>query len=400
MGLESSTYSLGRPLPPEAVAAKGSGLASYRNYPVFGMPWLIRRTAVFGTFAAGLGILSGMGNGISSGDWNAGAWIMVYSAVAFVTMVTIGPALATGVRYLEYSQPLERALVAGAILLGLAISFGVDSWASEHVMRIGKFEAPKGEPATPEPIGAIFGALFLCLLYFLLGGGLAAKAYLTEIDRWNEARRARELSSLRLQKNEADLRLAVLQAQVEPHFLFNTLASVRSLVRQEPARAEAMIEALTDYLRATIPHLRAQGGAVDASLGRQLDIADSFLRLMQVRMGGRLTYAIEADAGLRGLDFPPLTLISLVENAIKHGVEPKAGPGRVTVRAARVATDRGARLEIAVEDDGAGLQAGMGTGVGLANVREQLKARFGDAATFDVRNGASGGVVATIGVPA
>jgi LytS/YehU family sensor histidine kinase len=121
---------------------------------------------------------------------------------------------------------------------------------------------------------------------------------------------------------------------------------------------------------------------------------------MQVRMGGRLTYAIEAEAGLRGLDFPPLTLISLVENAIKHGIEPRAGPGRVTVRAAKVATDRGARLEIAVEDDGAGLSAGMGAGVGLANVREQLKARFGDAATFDVRNGAGGGVIAMIGVPA
>ena len=400
MSFASTSYSLDRPLPPDAVAAKGSGLASYRNYPVFGLPWLIRRTAVFGTFAAGLGILSGLGNAIASGDWEAGTWIGFYSAAAFVTMVTIGPALATGVRYLSFSQPVERTLVAGAILLGLGISYAADAWASEHVIRLGKFELPKGQPATPEPIGQIFSVMFLALLYFLLGGGLAAKAYLTEVDRWSEAQRTREMSALRRQKTEADMRLAVLQAQVEPHFLFNTLASVRSLVRQEPARAEAMIEALTDYLRAAIPQLRAQGFDVDVTLGRQLDMAESFLKLMQVRMGGRLSYAIEAEPSLRAHDFPPLTLISLVENAIKHGIEPKAGPGRVTVRAAKVLTDRGARLEIAVEDDGQGLQAGMGAGVGLANVREQLKARFGDAATFDVRNRSGGGVVATIGVPA
>jgi signal transduction histidine kinase len=326
---------------------------------------------------------------------------MLYSAAAYVTMVTIGPALATGVRYLRFSVTLERVLVAGAILLGLAISFGVDQIASEAVVKLVAIDIA---PATPEKsaaseIGTIFGIMFLVLVYFLLGGGLAARAYYSEMDRWAASRRGRELAVLRTQKTEADMRLAVLQAQVEPHFLFNTLASVRSLVRHEPPRAEAMIDALVDYLRVTIPQLRAGSSELDSTLGRQLDICASYLKLMQVRMGQRLTFVIEAGEELRGQAFPPLMLISLVENAIKHGIEPKPGPGKITIRAAAVTTDAGPRLEVSVADDGAGLAGGMGSGVGLANVREQLKARFGDRARLDLRNQPSGGVIASISVP-
>ena len=400
---EETGYRLNERLPPDVVAggARG-GPASYRSYPVFSLPWLIRRTLIFAPFAIGLAILSGLGNGIASNDWNAAGLIMLYSAAAFVTMVTVGPALATGVRYLHYSVTLERVLVAGAILLGLFISFGVDQIASEAVVHLVAVDV---KPVSPPPntaskeLGMIFGLGFVALIYFLLGGGLAARAYYSEMDRWEASRRSRELGVLRAQKSEADTRLAVLQAQVEPHFLFNTLASVRSLVRQDPPRAETMIDALVDYLRVTIPQLRENTTELDSSLGRQLDICASYLKLMQVRMGQRLTFTIDANEEVRAQSFPPLMLISLVENAIKHGIEPKPGPGRISIRATNIRTDQGPHLEISVGDDGVGLTSGMGSGVGLANIREQLKARFNDRARLDLRNQPSGGVIATVSVP-
>ena len=183
---------------------------------------------------------------------------------------------------------------------------------------------------------------------------------------------------------------------MEPHFLFNTLASVRALVRQDPAQAEATLDALVAHLRATIPKLRDGESLLHSTLGQQLDICASYLELMRLRMGGRLAYAVEAEPALRLRPFPPLLLITLVENAIKHGIEPQPGPGRVEVRASL----RGERLVLSVVDDGAGLKPGLGSGVGLSNVREQLATRFGGEATFSLRGLAGGrGAVAEITVP-
>jgi LytS/YehU family sensor histidine kinase len=171
----------------------------------------------------------------------------------------------------------------------------------------------------------------------------------------------------------------VLQAQVEPHFLFNTLASVRSLIASEPARAAQTIDALADYLRAALPRLR-EDRVEDATLDRQLDLCLGYLDLMRVRMAGRLSARVEADAAVRALPFPPLILLTLVENAVTHGVEPKPGPGEIVIRAR--AED--GILTVAVEDDGAGLEPGVTPGLGLANVRAQLQNLFGDRAGLEV----------------
>src|SRR5690606_4840287 len=156
-------------------------------------------------------------------------------------------------------------------------------------------------------------------VFFSLGGGLALPAYFKEQRRWREARQAQEVAILKQQKTEADMKLTVLQAQVEPHFLFNTLASVHSLIRQDPERAEATVEALVDHLRATMPKLRAEMGSVQSALQDQLEICESYLKVMQIRMSPRLRYTIDVPASLRSHPFPSYMLISLVENAIKHG---------------------------------------------------------------------------------
>jgi LytS/YehU family sensor histidine kinase len=236
----------------------------------------------------------------------------------------------------------------------------------------------------------------LLVNYLVIGGGFTLRSFFSERRQWARGRQRREIDDARRARQGAELRLTVLQAQVEPHFLFNTLASVRSLVRQDPARAEATIDALVDYLRAAIPKLRAGEGGTVSTLGEQFAMCENYLKVMKVRMGERLTYAVLLPEALAQATFPALMLISLVENAIKHGLEPKLGPGRVELRAERAA-EGGVRVVVA--DDGVGLQPGLGSGVGLANIRDQLATLFGDRASLDLRGGAAGGVTATLHLP-
>jgi sensor histidine kinase YesM len=236
-------------------------------------------------------------------------------------------------------------------------------------------------------------------LYLTAGGALALRPYFSEAKRWREHRRQAELEKASLEASMADLHLKVLQAQVEPHFLFNTLASVRSLVGSDPQRAAETIDALAEHLRATLPRFRAHTGVAAATLADQFAICDSYLKLMQIRMGARLSFSTDLAADLRHVPFPPLLLISLVENAIKHGVEPKAGAVHVTLDAAVVETAERKWLEIRVMDDGVGLSLGMGEGTGLANIRAQLLNRFGAHASLRLSARSSGGVVALLRIP-
>jgi LytS/YehU family sensor histidine kinase len=191
----------------------------------------------------------------------------------------------------------------------------------------------------------------------------------------------------------------VLQAQVEPHFLFNTLASVHSLIRQDPARAEATLEALADHLRVTLPKLRTDVGNAYSTLAEQLEICRSYLTVMKVRMGPRFSFIINVDAALEQHPFPPLLLISLVENAIKHGIERSTGSGQIMVNAAVDSLTATRQLVVSVVDTGAGLRATAAVGMGLNNIRDQLIARFGPRGSLTLQDRTAGGVIATVRVP-
>jgi LytS/YehU family sensor histidine kinase len=251
----------------------------------------------------------------------------------------------------------------------------------------------------PQPLSVGILWFLQTAIFFCLGGGLALRAYFSEQRLWREVQHLRELDALRQQKGEADLRLTVLQAQVEPHFLFNTLASVHSLIRQNPERAEATVEALVDHLRATLPKLRAGVGATHATLAEQVELCRSYLAVMQVRMGERLKYTVDIPEELRRHPFPPLMLISLVENAIKHGIEPSRSGGNVVLSVAMATHADAQQLAVSVIDDGCGLRPGAGGGIGLENIRAQLAARFGAQGVLVVRGRTVGGVAATIRVP-
>lgn len=231
------------------------------------------------------------------------------------------------------------------------------------------------------------------------GGWMDLLMFFRQRRRLEEVLRQQEMDRLKVARNEAELRLSVLVAQVEPHFLFNTLAGVRSAIITEPQRATAIIDHLVDYLRATIPQMRSDGSSVQARLGPQLEAARAYLALMQARVP-RLGYSVEAQPGLQEAAVPPLILISLVENAVKHGIEPKIGAARIDVRARQVEAGGVASIELSVSDDGVGFGGTTsGSGIGLSNIRERLEAQYGAQASLTLKAVPTGGVAATILLP-
>jgi signal transduction histidine kinase len=256
-----------------------------------------------------------------------------------------------------------------------------------------------GGPSTAGVTSAVFLACATLLLVCWLGGLTDLVAFVRQRGKLDDVLRDQALRRADAARAEAELRLSVLAAQVEPHFLFNTLASVRSAIVSDQARAAAIVDHLADYLRATIPQMRDEAARGSVPLGHQLDAARAYLALMHERMP-RLAFAMEAEPGLETAQVPPLMLISLVENALKHGVEPKAGPARITVAARRAVEAGEALLELEVRDDGVGFgSATSGAGVGLANIQERLAGLYGRKAGLTLKALPEGGVAAILRLP-
>lgn len=197
-----------------------------------------------------------------------------------------------------------------------------------------------------------------------------------------------------LQARVTEAQLKLLQGQIEPHFLFNTLANVQSLIDFDPERAKQMLERFTDYLRASLGQLRGDS----TTLAQEFGMLEAYLALMQLRMGERLKVALSLPAELGAIALPPLLAQPLVENAIHHGLEPKIAGGTVAVSARRV----DGRLWIEVEDDGQGLHGPKrrgGNGVALDNIRARLAARFGPGASLELMPRDGGGTLARIQIP-
>jgi len=188
-------------------------------------------------------------------------------------------------------------------------------------------------------------------------------------------------------------KLSLLHAQVEPHFLYNTLASAQYLTRSEPARADEMLGHLIQYLRHSLP--RTEDSL--STLGEELERASAYLEIMSIRMGPRLKLQIDVPEDLRPTPLPPMMLQTLVENAIKHGLEPKPGGGTIWV----LARSNDAIVAVTVADDGQGFNTeSAGTGIGLKNVRERLHLVYGPKAALAIVANFPTGVAATITVPA
>ncbi len=208
-----------------------------------------------------------------------------------------------------------------------------------------------------------------------------------------QATEAAESESLKRQVAEA--RMAALQAQVEPHFLFNTLASIDHLIETDPPRASVMQKNLITYLRATLHKMRES----TTTLGREADLVTAYLEILQVRMEERLSVKVDVPAGLRSAAFPPMMLQSVVENAVKHGLEPSSEPATISVGA----EVHDGMLRVSVADTGVGFnpdnRTTSGTGLGLTNIRERLELLYGPAGRLEIAANVPRGTLVTLTLP-
>ncbi len=244
-------------------------------------------------------------------------------------------------------------------------------------------------PFFSDNVGYLLG---VWLLWTLLGSLAYALFYLTrEDEQQRQALCDAECAQQTLAARMLQARLSALQAQIEPHFLFNTLANVRRLYETTPSRGREMLASLVDYLRAALPSMRSNG----STLKRELELVRSFLTILQMRMGERLQFSINADPDLLDTAMPPMVLPTLVENAIKHGLAPLPEGGRIDVSARH----DGDAMLIEVRDTGCGFTASGGSGVGLANTRSRLAGLYGARASLSLTAGSPRGVIASVRVP-
>lgn len=261
---------------------------------------------------------------------------------------------------------LLGAVVAGALI---GIPGPIDSW-----------------PA------AVYGRATLIGLVF--GGIIVGFVLIREqLHRTQAGLRDEQLRRARAQAAEAEAELRLLRAQVEPHFLFNSLAHVASLIDAEPTRARDVLDRLIAYLRGALNHSRCAG----VTLADEIDVVTSYLDVMRERLGDRLAYRVAVPDTVRRVSVPPMLLQPLVENAVKHGIEPKVGGGTIRIRGRW----RDDALVLDVEDDGGGPVSGApGEGAGLANLRARLEGVYGEAVSLMLLEGGEGGTIARVTVPA
>jgi signal transduction histidine kinase len=241
---------------------------------------------------------------------------------------------------------------------------------------------------------------FLPQLAFLwiIGSIIIKVTYKGQLKAQAQAAKATVVAeSEQLKRQVVEARMAAMQAQVEPHFLFNTLASIDHLIETDPARASIMQKNLIALLRASMPTMREANNGGPRDLGREMAVIRPYLEILKVRMEERLATRIDVPDGLLSAEFPSMMIQSLVENAIKHGLEPKPEGGELSIKAEIVH----GKLAVTVADTGLGFgkAATAGTGVGLANVRERLALLYGGKATLSVAENQPSGTVVTVSVP-
>jgi signal transduction histidine kinase len=319
--------------------------------------------------------------------WGRAAWvnIVVANCIGFVIHAEfalagrwIGPRSATW----TFAQ---RALFFTAVPLvgvfvGYAIAFHLLDW-----------DAARRTVFSPSGIASV--ATLSILISGILALILGSRERAARAEAAFESERARVATA---ERSAALAQLKALEAQVEPHFLYNTLAHVVSLVDREPATAKRMIERLIVLLRAAA----SGGGASATTLAEQVDHARAYLDLVALRMGPRLAWSIDLPPALAARQVPPSILLPLVENAIKHGIEPQVAGGALSISARA----RGERLELEVADTGAGFGSGHApfggsTGLGLANLRARLAALHGDEATLAIVDNVPTGVRVRVTLP-
>lgn len=234
-----------------------------------------------------------------------------------------------------------------------------------------------------------FGQWLLWCVIGLLGGGIYRM--LRNQSATCDDLAASHLARQQLEAQVTEAHLAALQAQIEPHFLFNTLANVKRLYDTDAAQGRTMLASLNAYLEAALPSMRQSGSTVK----REVELARAYLTILQMRMGARLNFRIDCEEAVLDARLPPMMLPTLVENAVKHGLGPLPEGGCIVIR---VEADHGA-LQLLVSDDGAGFTQSGGSGIGLANIRARLMTLYGRESALTLAGNQPRGVCAGIRIP-
>ncbi|MFN0316668.1 MAG: sensor histidine kinase [Burkholderiales bacterium] len=266
-----------------------------------------------------------------------------------------------------------------AIPAGTAAGVSLAAWITGHdLMRV--FAEHPNQLVLTLVVSLIFGTGFS---YYFYSREAIAEA--------NAALREEALARAANEKRLAESNLRMLQAQIEPHFLFNTLSNILSLIRAEPGKAEHMLQDLTGYLRVSLKRTRT----AEVTVGDEIKLLRAYLGIQQVRMGERLRYTIDVPDELNALRLPPLMLQPLAENAVRHGLEPKPEGGEIRVRASHM----GDRLAIEISDTGTGMNLNSIPGVGIENVRARLQGLYGGRAQFVMQPNSPAGLKIRLVIP-
>ncbi|MDC8772184.1 sensor histidine kinase [Roseateles albus] len=329
-------------------------------------------------------------------DWRAlFGWRRVRTVVIICTLLTL--LLNLTYASLTFRLPM-RVFGTGLVVL---LAFGLTeqwprrlpSWLARWALQVAavglvvpvtvflfyKLGTDAGAPEFWKEEKRLFGFMLMSLSGMLVAPWTA----LTALLRQREAKVEEQAIDFELERSEMarqalDARMRLLSAQAQPHFLFNTLANVQALVEAGSPRAPQLLQSLTSYLRAAVPRLDGSAN----TLGQELELVRAYLELMQMRMPDRLAFDLHVGSGVHLLRCPPMTLLTLVENAVQHGIDPSEEGGRIDVSAELLGDGR---CRLTVTDTGVGLQAtGRGLGTGLVALRERLHWAYGGSATLDL----------------
>ena len=351
-----------------AVLTKPRGLALMLSW---------RRVRFTLGFSLGLGLLLNLG-------WKSGLLSLLNRTVALglIAMLVFG-------LFEQWPKRLPAWFARWVLqVLGVAIAMPLTTYV------IYVLSTESGAPPFWMDEDRLGGFALLTVLGVLLAPWAALAALVRQKDALARHQQlAFDLERSELGRQALDARLHLLQAQVAPHFLFNTLANVQALVDAGSPQASAVLRSLIAYLRAAVPRLHEPA----TTLGQELQLVQAYLELMHMRIPDRLLFALHVDDTTRTLRCPPMTLLTLVENAVRHGIDPSEEGGRIDIHVQR----RGDRCLVRVSDTGVGLkQAGNGLGTGLSTLRERLQLSFGGDAQVRVSAQQPTGVCAELDFPA
>jgi signal transduction histidine kinase len=298
----------------------------------------------------------------------------------FLDALAMGVCMMAAVTLVDETTPPEAGWRLGALAVALTLA------AVLAMAALTAFHYPSGYyPSAVQLAGDT--------LRFIIPGALITLVWAVHKRNARVTRRLQrvELDRIALNRRMIEAQLQVMEAQIEPHFLFNTLATVKRLYRSEPKGGERMLERLRHYLEHALPRIRGE----ETTLGSEFELVHAYLDVLQVRMGERLAFSVGVPDTLAREPFPPMMLITLVENAIKHGLAPLPEGGRIDIDAR---CEEGV-LRVRVADTGAGFHHSSGSGIGLANIGSRLAALYGGRASLSLEANEPRGVVSVIAVP-